>query len=212
VEPLEITFYLSTPVALGFPWIYFDSLIAHIRLKEELGERYYSLPTKIPVDSVPAIPIKHWKDVPIASVSIFEPQAGLHTFSYFKRGDFPFPKGKISRASGFFKDFYLKTVYVPAVKVKFYATGELKEVERLVKLVPALGKERNIGFGFIRNVEVREVEHEWGLVKDSMAMRPIPVKYLKAYEDATYMAYKPPYWSKHSVDLCVVPFTRVELA
>jgi len=90
--------------------------------------------------------------------------------------------------------------------------GSVREIERLVKLVPALGKERNIGFGFVRKVEVREIEHEWGLVKDGIAMRPIPVKYLKAYEDATYMAYKPPYWSKHSVDLCAVPFTRVELA
>jgi hypothetical protein len=211
MEPLEITFYLSTPVALGFPWIFFDSLVAHVRLREELGERYYSLPTKIPLGGVPDIPIKRWRDVPVASVSIFEPATELHTFSYFKRGDFPFPRGKISRASGFFKDFYLKAVYVPAVRVRFYATGEFKEVERLVKLVPALGKERNIGFGFVKRVEVREIEHEWGLVKDGVAMRPIPVRYLKAYEDATYMAYKPPYWSKHSVDLCAVPFTRVEL-
>jgi hypothetical protein len=211
MEPLEITFYLSTPIALGFPWIFFDSLVAHVRLREELGERYYSLPTKMPLGGVPDIPIKRWRDVPVASVSIFEPATELHTFSYFKRGDFPFPRGKISRASGFFKDFYLKAVYVLAVRVRFYATGEFKEVERLVKLVPALGKERNIGFGFVKRVEVREIEHEWGLVRDGVAMRPIPVKYLKAYEDATYMAYKPPYWSKHSVDLCAVPFTRVEL-
>jgi hypothetical protein len=212
MEPLEIVFYLQTPVSLGFPWIFFDSLIAHVKLREELGERYYSLPTKIPLGGVPDIPIKRWHDVPVASVSIFEPTTELYTFSYFKRGDFPFPKGKISRASGFFKDFYLKAVYIPATRVRFYATGEFKEVERLVKLVPALGKERNIGFGFVKRVEVREIEHEWGLVKDGVAMRPIPVRYLKSYEDATYMAYKPPYWSKHSVDLCAVPFTRVELA
>jgi hypothetical protein len=211
MEPLEIVFYLQTPVALGFPWIFFDSLIAHVRLREELGERYYSLPTKIPLGGVPDIPIKRWRDVPVASVSVFEPSSEHHTFSYFKRGDFPFPKGKISRASGFFKDFYLKVVYVPAVRIRFYVTGELREIERLVKLVPALGKERNIGFGFIRKAEVREIEHEWGLVKDGVAMRPIPVRYLKSYEDATYLAYKPPYWSKHSVDLCAVPFTRVEL-
>ncbi len=212
MEPLEIVFYLQAPVSLGFPWIFFDSLIAHVRLREELGERYYNLPTKIPLGGVPDIPIKRWHDVPVASVSIFEPATELHTFSFFKRGDFPFPRGKISRASGFFKDFYLKAVYVPAISVRFYATGEFKEVERLVKLVPALGKERNIGFGFVKRVEVREMEHEWGLIKDGVAMRPIPVKYLKAYEDATYLAYKPPYWSKHSVDLCAVPFTRVELA
>jgi len=43
-------------------------------------------------------------------------------------------------------------------------------------------------------------------------MRPIPVKLLRSYEDAAYLAYRPPYWAKESVDLCAVPFTHVELA
>jgi hypothetical protein len=212
VTPLKVVFHLSTPVALGHPWIFFDSLLVHIKFKEELGERYYSLPTKISVDALPEIPLKKWRDLYVASVSIFVPHnVEKYVFSYFKRGDFPFPRGKISRGSGFFKDFYLKAVYVPARAVVFYATGELEEVKRLVSKVYALGKERNIGFGFVKKVEVEEVEHEWGLVKDGVAMRPIPVDYLSYYEDAAYMTYKPPYWSNKNVRLCAVPFTRVAL-
>jgi len=212
VTPLKVAFFLQTPVALGFPWIFFDSLIAHVALREELGERYYSLPTKIPVDRIPDLPLKRWRGVYVASVSIFEPETELAVYQFYKRGDFPFPRGKIRRGSGFFKDFIIRAAYVPAHKVVFYATGELEEVERLVKKVSALGKERNVGFGAVKEVRVEETEEEWGLVRDGLAMRPIPVKLLRRYEDAAYLAYKPPYWAKESVDLCAVPFTHVELA
>ena len=212
MTPLKVAFRLRTPVALGFPWIFFDSLLAHIALREELGERYYSLPTKIPVDRIPELPLKRWRGVYVASVSIFEPEAELAVYQFYKRGDFPFPKGKIRRGSGFFKDFIIRAAYVPAHRVVFYATGEAAEVERLVKKVLALGKERNVGFGAVRDVEVEEVEEEWGLVRGGLAMRPIPVRLLKSYVDAAYLAYKPPYWAKESVELCAVPFTHVELA
>lgn len=210
MQPLEVVFHLRTPIALGSPWLMFDSLLAHVKLKEELGERYYTLPTKVPAAGV-ELPLKRWADLYVASASILEPDAGLHTFSYFKRGDFPFPKGRVERGRGFFKDFYLRVVYAPALRVRFYAAGEVDEVRRLVAKVVGLGKERNIGFGFVKKVEVREVEHEWGLVKDGLAMRPIPVRYLKRYEDAAYLPYRPPYWAKESVALCAPPFTRVEL-
>ena len=212
MTPLKVVFFLRTPVALGFPWIFFDSLIAHVALREELGERYYSLPTKTPIDRIPDLPLKRWRDVYVASVSVFEHEAELAVYQFYKRGDFPFPKGKIRRGSGFFKDFIIRAAYVPAHKVVFYATGELEEVERLVKRVSALGKERNVGFGAVKEVVVEEVEEEWGLVRGGLAMRPIPVKLLRRYEDAAYLAYKPPYWAKESVDLCAVPFTHVELA
>jgi hypothetical protein len=211
LEPLEVVFHLRTPIALGLPWIFFDSLLMHAKLKEELGEKYYLLPAKAPIKDLPQTPIRYWRDVPVASVSLIEPEPQPSVFSFFKRGDFPFPAGRIRRGSGFFKDFYLKAAYTPARGVKFYCTGEAQEVLRLCRMIPALGKERNIGFGFIKSVEVHEVEREWGLVRDGLAMRPIPVRYLARYEDAAYLAYKPPYWAKQNIDLCCVPFTRCEL-
>jgi len=162
VTPLRVVFQMRTPVALGFPWIFFDGLLAHIALREELGERYYSLPTKTPIDRAPELPLKKWRGVYVASVSVFEPETETAVYQFYKRGDFPFPRGKIRRGSGFFKDFIIRVVYVPAQRVVFYATGELEEVERLVKKVAALGKERNVGFGAVRGVAVEEVEEEWG--------------------------------------------------
>ena len=212
MTPLKATFHLRTPVALGFPWIFFDSLLAHVALREELGERYFALPTKTPIDRIPELPLKKWRGVYAASASIFEPETELAVYQFYKRGDFPFPRGKIRRGSGFFKDFIIRAPYVPAHRAVFYATGELEEVRRLVAKVSALGKERNVGFGAVKGVEVEEVEEEWGLVRGGLAMRPIPVRLLRRYEDAAYLAYKPPYWAKESVDLCAVPFTHVELA
>ena len=75
-----------------------------------------------------------------------------------------------------------------------------------------LEMQRNVGFGAVREVRVEEAEEEWGLVRGGLAMRPIPVRLLKRYEDAAYLAYRPPYWAKESVELCAVPFTHVELA
>ena len=218
MTPLEVVFHLKTPLALGHPWLHLDSLLAHVLLREELGERYYALPTKVADREAgraveARLPLKRWRDVPVASVSIFEPpSAQLQLFSFFKRGDFPFPRGRVDRARGFFKDYYLRAAYAPVQRVRFYCTGEQEEVARLCRMISALGKERNIGFGFVKRVEVREVEEEWGLVREGVAMRPIPIDYLRQWEDVSWLAYKPPYWSKQNVKLCCVPFTRVELA
>jgi hypothetical protein len=214
MEPLEVKIYLKTPIALGFPWLYLDSILINLKVIEELGESYFTPPPKIDslLVDIPDVPIKKWKDVYVSSVSIFEPSdVGFQVFQYFKKGDYPFPGGKIRRGSGFFKDFYLRVGYLPVRSIKFYCTCEKDEVERLLKKAPAIGKERNIGFGFVKKVEVKEIEHEWGLVKDGLAMRPIPVTYLREYEDTAYLAYKPPYWMKENIALCAVPFTRVKL-
>jgi len=80
LSPLEVAFHLRTPIALGYPWIFLDSLLAHVKLREALGERYYSLPTKVLARDELAeldLPLKAWRGVPVASVSIFEPRVEL---------------------------------------------------------------------------------------------------------------------------------------
>jgi len=216
--PLKITFRMETPVALGFPWISFDGLVLHILLRESLGEKYYYLPTKTPIkyvikkldsSKIQDPPLKRWRDLYVASVSIINGEPFI--FHYFKRGDFKFTSGKIRRGSGFFKDFYLKITYVPVREVVFYATGDPRELVRILSKVKALGKDRNIGFGFVKEVRVEEVDYEAGLVWNGKCMRPIPVEYLREYGDAAYLAYRPPYWDKRNIKLCGVPFTKCVL-
>jgi hypothetical protein len=217
LEPLKVTFRLRSPLALGFPWINLDSLLLHVKLREELGEKYYTLPTKIPAKIVEEyeLPLKRWRDIYAASVSLIDNTATLpgeyRVFSYFKRGDFPFTRGKLRRGSGFFKDFYLRQPYIPAKSVIFYCVGEKEEVERLAKMVTGLGKDRNIGFGLIKDATVEEAEEDCSVTCRGLAMRPIPVSYLESYTEATQLAYKPPYWAKENITLCAVPFTRAEV-
>jgi hypothetical protein len=213
MDPVKITFFMKTPISLAFPWMSLDSLVVHVLLQERLGDNYYTLPSKTPSnivdDVIGEVPLKRWRDLFVASVSLIDGEPSV--FHYYKRGDFPFPRGKISRGRGFFKDFMLKAVYIPARTVTFYATGEAEELRRLLNLVPALGKETNIGFGWVKRVVVEETDEEYGLVKDGLAMRPIPVEYVKHYEDSAPLAYKPPYWARENVRTCVVPFTQVKL-
>lgn len=214
MRPLKITFFLKTPIALGHPWIHLDSLLAHVALLDELGEEYYSLPTKVAIAHLPKLKLGTFNDVYRASVSLIDGKAELprgYVAQYFKRPEFPHGSGKIRVGSGFFKAYLLKAVYVPAKSVTFYAYGDPAWVREMASRVVALGKDTNIGFGFVKEVTVEEMEEDCSLICNGLAMRPIPVRYLRRYEDAAYLAYKPPYWDRNNVDLCAVPFTRVEL-
>jgi len=42
-------------------------------------------------------------------------------------------------------------------------------------------------------------------------MRPLPVEFCESYEEVAPLPYKPPYWEKRNVWMCVPPFTRCEL-
>ena len=206
MKNLKITFYLKTPLSLSFPWFSLDSLLMHTLL--ERRDDYYYLPTKVPVE-VEEPPLKKWRDIYVASVSIYEGEPFV--FSYYKRGDFPFPRGKIRPGSGFFKMFMLKAVYYPVRTVTFYATGDEEKLLDILSDVTTLGKECNIGFGWVQKFEIEETDGEYGLVKDGKCMRPIPVEYLDEYEDAAMLAYKPPYWAKENIRLCAVPGSRCKL-
>ena len=62
-EVLKIVFKMKTPLLLGHPWIFFDSLIIHTLLRRELGDNYYNLPSKYPmqeiVDKLDAVSYTH---------------------------------------------------------------------------------------------------------------------------------------------------------
>ena len=51
-EVLKIVFKLKTPILLGHPWIFFDSLIMHVLLRRELGDEYYNLPSNYPLQDL----------------------------------------------------------------------------------------------------------------------------------------------------------------
>ena len=217
MEPLKITFEMAFPIALGWPWIAFDGLLAHFELIRTLGSDYFLLPSK-KVDEKAKnvyIPLGKWHDLFMSSVSIFEPKK-IFEETIYKRfevnGALDIGKRKRKKVhinQGYFRNFMIALPYVPVEKVVFYAFGEKRHIEEILSLVPGLGKKVIIGFGEVENVIVESIEKNYSLVKDGFAMRPIPKEYVNDYEETAYLAYTFPYWDKTLVKECVVPFTKV---
>jgi len=219
-RPIRVTFFMRTPVALTYPWIFFDGVLAHLLWRQLDPEEFRVLPSKVVDQRIEAIlerlPLERTGQVFHASASVFDTESRYVSYIYkrFCERYLNFEKvkrRKLERGKGFFRVFRIGLVVVPARTVTFYAKGEPSRIEELLQGLPALGKKHAAGFGFISRFEVEEVGEDWSLVKDGIAMRPLPVSMLSSYSDAVMMAYRPPYWSKRNVALCAPPGARVEL-
>jgi len=234
MEHLKVTIHLHTPVLLGHPFIFFDGIVAHLCLAEELGEQYFSLPSNYPIQELvdrSSIPLKrvYCRESGdyffAASISFFDDVKRTIKYSvthFRKRFTEQYvhrvctKKRKVRLGSGFYRLYDMKMLYVPCRKVVFYADGEKSEIERLLRKLPALGKKRHAGFGFVKKVDVEEIEESRSVVWDSVAMRPAPgwavdaVETVKRFKRMELLpqAYKPPYWSKANVKMCTVPLQQ----
>jgi len=217
--PLKITFEMITPVVLAHPWIHFDGLIAHFLLKDLLRRNYFLLPGRYPINftSVMKLPIEKSRyDFYYSSVSIFEPKKAFATKIYKRFDDknidkLKTKKKKIRLGSGYYKSFMMSLPYIPARKVIFYCRGVKEEIERLVSEIPGLGKKVHIGFGEIKDVNIKKINIDKSIILNGKAMRPIPLHAVKKFKEMANMAYRPPYWAKENVTLCVPPFEEVQL-
>ena len=217
-RPLRVEFHLAAPVAVSHPFIFLDSLLGHCLLLEYLGEGFYdiwSVKTSLgPYMQLEKFPVFCYAGLNFASVGIWQPESvRARTIMLVKRFEERFApgKGRVHRGSGFFRDYAMRRVYIPAHSVVFYVRGDRAWIERLLQHVPGLGDDVRIGFGTIRDISITELEQDKSLVDGDLAMRPIPVDMLEDYEETIVMAWKPPYWDAANVALCCAPFTRVHV-
>jgi len=217
VEPLKIEFRMISPIMLGHPFIHLDGLLLHLLYRDILDEDYYCLPSKKPIDFSQYVkaPLKQTEDVYHASISFFDTDTKFATTIY-KRFCTEYlellqtKKQKIMKGSGFFRDYMMKMIYIPAKVVFFYVCGNKTEIERLLQHVVSLGKKTAYGFGRVKSLYVEEIETDYSLVKNGLAMRPIPIRLLMKVETKVMLAYKPPYWDKRNVELCAFPGAKIE--
>lgn len=224
-RPFSLTFHMQTPIMLGSPWLMFDGIIAHLLNREVRGQDYYTLPSKEPVNcrgSLNLMPIKKTicygrGDIRHASVAQFDvsnEKAGVVTV--YKRFDeahcheIATEKKKISVGAGLFRAYMMRLPYLPATTATFYVNGDVGEVLRLIQFLPGLGKKVAYGYGAIRSVSVEETPEDWSLVKDGVAMRPLPDFYADS-DEKMFLPWKPPYWARESVAPCVPPGAKVKL-
>ena len=229
--PVKIEFRLATPIALSYPYLNFDGLIAHLWLRATLGEKYRALPTKRVIDFTygPEFPLKPFeangRRIYHASVSLIDtenPEEAFNTlkvkvtriYKRFHQKNLDWEKLRVKSiqiASGYFRSFIISIPYIPARRVIFYANADPEKLDYLLSGLVGLGKKTAIGFGMIRDYKITDTKKDYSIVKDGYAMRPIPREFLRAYEELIPLAYKPPYWYSKNITLCSPPFSKVEL-
>lgn len=217
-EPLKITFRLSSPISLTHPWMHFDGLVGHLLTIDALGKDFFLLPRKFPLSrllkkvELPPFPIKRYKDVYHASVSIFDSEKMALGIMY-KRFEDRWAGGikKIRRGSGHFKDYAMQHIYIPTRSIIFYVCADKESMKELCPLVTGLGDNIRIGWGRVQDFKIESISEDYGLIKDGKATRPIPISLCKYAEETIALAYKPPYWAPEHVAPCCPPHVKVEL-
>ena len=223
---------MKTPILLGHPWIFFDSLITHILLRCELGDEYYNLSSKYPLQEIVDklnVPIKriyysNGKYFYDCSVSIvdgeFYPYKNMcvtHVRKKFTEKyvhEVKTRKTKIEISKGMYKLYDIKFIYVPCREITFYANCVETEIIELLKYVKYIGKKRAEGFGFVKEFNYVKTSLKTAIqLPDETITRPVPAKLinqietLRKYKHCELVAQtiKPPYWNIKNVELCTIP-------
>ena len=221
--PLEINIKVKPPIYLNNPFIHFDGLISYLCFREAVNELFYNLPTESIIDiSNLQLPIKQTNDVYHASVGIYGDNLRLYRDRLYKRFTdketykltHRQQKGRIKTNQGHFKDFMINLPIIITDTITFYCNGDKKELERLLSHLTSIGKKTSIGGGRIRNITITETNEDYSFFKDNCIMKPIPATMdVPVFEGMIFQQqpYKPPYWDKNNVCMCIVPENQIKL-
>ncbi len=216
-EPLKITFHMSSHISLCHPWMHFDGLVGHLLMISALGEDYFVLPRKFPFSrllsgvEIPPFPIKE-NGMFHASISFFDINRQALEILYKRFEDrWAGGKRKISKASGYFKDYMIQHIYIPSRTVFFYVCGDKEVLSPLCRLIVSLGDNTRVGWGAVRSFTIEVMDEDWSIVKDGIAMRPIPEHLLEYTSEKIALGWRPPYWAPENTAICAPPGAEVIL-
>lgn len=119
-------------------------------------------------------------------------------------------KGIISSSVGLYRA-YRNPQLIRTVKDKkmiFYAMGNKEKIEDLLSVMLAVGKKYAMGYGFVSEWRVEEIENDYSIEHPEYGlMRPIEVEVAEKKYDAPILQYgiRPPYWKAKNTRLCYVP-------
>lgn len=221
MQPFYLVINLSAPVALNHPWIALDGLLAHLQLREVLGDDYYLLPAKLPLgrflrgQTAGTLPLQRTAKLWHASVSHFEPDR-IYLETIYKRFEdkhvsgAKWIKSRIYQNMGYYRAHMLHEPYSAAHVCHFWGCGDIDAVARLLRHLVAIGNDTRIGFGAVRDWRLDAQDIDESIVRQGRANRPIPITMLKRWEDEAMLAWRPPYWAPECVARCAVPGSEVE--
>lgn len=221
--PLQIVMDVIPPIYIASPWLHLDSILSYLCLRDALGDLFYCMPTEETIDvSLLNLPLKRTSDVYHSSVGIYANNVKLYRDTIYKRFTdkethkltHRQQKGRIKTNQGHFKDFMINLPIIITDTITFYCNGDKKELERLLSHLTSIGKKTSIGGGRIRNITITETNEDYSFFKDNCIMRPIPATMdVPVFEGMIFQQqpYKPPYWDKNNVCMCIVPENQVKL-
>ena len=219
---LEIVMDVIPPIYITSPWLHLDSILSYLCLRDALDDLFYCLPTEEIIDiSLLDIPLKKTADVYHSSVGIFS-NPKLYKDTIYKRfTDKETHKltrkqqtGRIKTNQGHFKDFMINIPILITNKITFYCNGDKSEINRLLSHLTRIGKKTSIGSGRIKKITINDLSEDYSFFKDNCIMRPIPATMdVPVFEGMIFQKqpYKPPYWDKNNVCMCIVPENQIKL-
>ena len=221
--PLQIVMDVIPPIYIASPWLHLDSILSYLCLRDALGDLFYCMPTEETIDvSLLNLPLKRTSDVYHSSVGIYADNVKLYRDTIYKRFTdkethkltHRQQKGRIKTNQGHFKDFMINLPIIITDTITFYCNGDKKELERLLSHLTSIGKKTSIGSGRIRNITITETNEDYSFFKENHIMRPIPATMdVPVFEGMIFQKqpYKPPYWDKNNVCMCIVPENQIKL-
>lgn len=221
--PLQIVMDVIPPIYITSPWLHLDSILSYLCLRDALGDLFYCMPTEETIDiSLLDLPLKRTIDVYHSSVGIYADNVKLYRDTIYKRFTdkethkltLRQQKGRIKTNQGHFKDFMINLPILITDTVTFYCNGDKKELERLLPHLTSIGKKTSIGSGRIKDITINETKEDYSFYKENSIMRPIPATMdIPVFEGMIFQQqpYKPPYWDKNNVCMCIVPENQIKL-
>lgn len=129
---------------------------------------------------------------------------------YAKLADFGKARRRIDTTSGKYRSYNMPLPAVVVQKAFFAFIGKSDVADMVNDYIVGIGKKRNQGFGWIRDIELSEADYT---CFDIACMRPIPEEIAKKHGIKgmlKYCAWQSPYWLRDNMCKCIVPITEEE--
>jgi len=221
-SPLEIVMDVTPPIYITSPWLHLDSILTYLCLRDALDDLFYTMPSNEKIDvSLLDIPLMKTSDIYHSSVGIYY-KPKLYRDTIYKRFTDKETykltrkqqKGRIKTNQGHFKDFMINLPLLITNKITFYCNGDKEEITRLLSYLTNIGKKTSIGSGKIRKITVNSINEDYSFFKNEKIMRPIPATLdvpIVPGMRFEQQPYKPPYWDKNNVCMCIVPENQLQM-
>jgi CRISPR type IV-associated protein Csf3 len=92
-------------------------------------------------------------------------------------------------------------------KIYFYIRAEREITEALLSQIKFIGKNANLGYGKVKNIEIEEIKEDKGFfLKEDIVAKPLDCDAFTVKSKAiAFYRTKPPYWSLEDLKACYMP-------